>query len=286
MRPRASVRLYAVTKRWELGARPVPRSTVLAVAAICTTSLATAAFATESARASTPSSPRVFASFVAVGSEVDASGTVGAGTPPGAGKRSRWEVDLQQRVGARWLTRITGRLHSHGRLSGFSLAWPGAAPGHREAMRVEITSGRRVISTSAPHSVASVSPVSIQSTLRSSTVQPSASQVVSVAGDTGGSTVVVLVKGARVPAVGATLVIDSSTKAPSGVLGVVTSVTSSAGDAHVTTKPGTLEDAYSSFDAHLNGELGQIVDQNATTATVHGPRRRQPRPVRCLLQLQ
>src|ERR1017187_4732700 len=63
--------------------------------------------------------PRVSVSFVAVGGEVNAGGTVGAGTPPGAGKRSRWEVDLQQRAGTRWLTRITGRLHSHGRLSGF-----------------------------------------------------------------------------------------------------------------------------------------------------------------------
>jgi hypothetical protein len=137
-------------------------------------------------------------------------------------------------------------------------------------MRVEITSGRRVIAKSASYSVVSRSPVLIQSTLRSSTVQLSASQIVSVTGDADGSTVAVLAKGARVPAVGASLVVNSSTKAPSGVLGVVTAVTSFAGDTHVTTKPGTLEDAYSSFDAHLSGELGQLADQKATTATVRG----------------
>ena len=138
-------------------------------------------------------------------------------------------------------------------------------------MRVEITSGRRVIATSAPRSVVSKSPVSIQSTLRSSTVQPSTSEIVSVTGDPDGSTVVVLDKDARVPAVGASLLIDSSVKVPNGVLGVVTAVTHSSNNTRVTTKPGTLEDAYSSFDAHLNGELGQLAEQKATTtAAVRG----------------
>jgi hypothetical protein len=79
--------------------------------------------------------------------------------------------------------------------------------------------------------------------------------------------VVALAKGARVPAVGAALLLDPSASAPDGLLGVVTSVAhSSDGTTTVTTRPGTLEDAYSSFDAHLNGTIGQLVEQEATSA--------------------
>jgi alpha-tubulin suppressor-like RCC1 family protein/uncharacterized membrane protein YgcG len=214
-------------------------------------------------------SPHVSVSVIAVGSEVDAGGTVGTGAAHGAGSRSYWRANLQQRVGSRWLTRETSGLRAHGRLSGFTLAWDDATPGGRETVRVEVTSGRRVVATSATRSVASTSPVSVQSTLRTSTVQPSTRDIVSVTATPDSSTVVVLAKGARVPAIGASLLIDSSAKAPNGLLGVVTAVTrSSDGSTSVTTKPGTLEDAYSSFDAHLNGTLGQLAGRGATSARV------------------
>ena len=213
---------------------------------------------------------KVSASFVAVGSEVDAAGTVGAGTVRGVGSRRRWKAVLQQRVGSRWLTRATSGLHAHGRASGFSLKWSGATPGSRVAVRVEITSGRVVVAHSATRAVRSSSPVSLRSTLRKSTVQLSAGAVLSVSSP-GGTSVVVLARGARVPPVGGALVLNVSAKAPSGLLGVVTAISRlSDGSKRVTTRPGTLQDAYSSFDAHLNGELGQLVTQGATTASVRG----------------
>jgi alpha-tubulin suppressor-like RCC1 family protein len=217
------------------------------------------------------SGPRVSASFVAVGSEVDAGGTVGAGDGAGRGSRRRWKAVLQQRVGSRWVTRDSRGLRAHRRVSSFSLRWAEATPGGRVVVRVEITSGRLVVAQSASRSVTSSSPVSVQSTLRTSTVQPSAGAVLSVSGSPGGKSVVVLARGARMPEVGGALVLNLSAKAPSGLLGVVTAVSrSSDGSTRVTTRPGTLQDAYSAFDAHLNGELGQLVERNATTASARG----------------
>jgi hypothetical protein len=218
--------------------------------------------------------PRVSASIVADGNEVNAAGTVGVATRPGDGRPSRWKALLQQRAGSRWFTRATGQLHAHGHLSGFSLVWSGATPGHREMMRVAITSGRRVIAQSAGRSVASTSPVSVQSTLRNSTVLPSSSQIVSASGSPNGTMVVILAKNARVPSIGAALVIDPSAKLPSGLLGVVTAVSQSADGTSVTTKPGTLEDAYSAFSAHIDGKLGELAEGSATAARTASRRAR------------
>jgi len=147
------------------------------------------------------------------------------------------------------------------------MAWAEAPPGLHARVRVQIISGRRLVATSAAASVALTSLVSVQSTLRRSTVHASASRVLAVTGSPGGTTTVVLARGARVPAVGASLVIDPSTTAPNGVLGIVTGITRSAhGSTTVTTKPGTLENAYSSFDAHLNGTLGQLAEHEVTAA--------------------
>jgi hypothetical protein len=211
--------------------------------------------------------PHVSVSFVAVGSEVSAAGTVGAGTPHGDGSRSRWKAVLQQRVGSRWLTRATGGLRAYGHLRGFSLAWTGSAPGRRETVRVEITSGRRVVAKGAARSVVSTSPISVQSTLRASTVQPSSAQIVNASGSAGGTMVVVLDKGVRVPSVGSALVIVPSRKVPSGLLGVVTAVSHSGNTTSVTTKPGTLEDAYSSFDAHLDGNLEELANRGSVMSS-------------------
>jgi hypothetical protein len=234
------------------------RAAVLLVLCWCPLLLACAVPAGASARVS---GPRVRVSFTAVGGEVDAGGLV-------AGRsRARWRAVLQQRLGSRWLVRASGGLRVRGGASGFSLAWHGVASGHRETVRVEIVSGRRVIAKSVARSVASSSPVSVKSVMRPSTVQPSPGRVLSVSGSPGGSTVVVLGPGARVPAVGAALVMDASAKAPDGLLGVVRSAARAPdGSTNVTTTPGTLEDAYSSFEAHLNGTLGQLAGEEATAA--------------------
>ena len=203
--------------------------------------------------------------FSAAGKVVTASGTVSTrAIRHDAHARAR----LQQRVGSHWRTRATGSLTPHGRLRGFSLSWDGSAIDRKQRVRVEIVAGHRVLAVSAAHTVKAKSPVSVQSTLRASTVQPPEDDVVSVSAPTGGDISVVLAKGARIPAVGAALVLDVSAKAPQGVLGLVTAVAhESNGQTAVMTKPATLEDAYSSFDAHLNGSLGEL-SQDATEGSV------------------
>ena len=94
--------------------------------------------------------------------------------------------------------------------------------------------------------------------------------MVGVSGSPYGQTVVVLGRGARVPVVGGALVLEASAKAPAGVLGVVTAVSRLPDGVRVTTRPGTLEDAYSSFDAHLDGELGQLTQPGAGAASARG----------------
>lgn len=205
---------------------------------------------------------KIMVLYSAAGHEVHAAGTVS-----GAGHGRALRARLQQRQGGRWVTRATGELKAHGQLSGYSLGWTGSAIGRREQMRVEVVSGRRVLGASAPRDVAAKSSVSVQSTLRSSTVQPTASQVVSVSGEPSGTMSVVLAKGARVPAVGAAIVLTPSAKTPTGALGVVTGTTGVAGGGtRVTTKPATLEDAYSSFEAHINGTLGELSEHAHETS--------------------
>jgi hypothetical protein len=198
--------------------------------------------------------PRMSVSFLAVGSEVDAGGMIGARVVKGPSST----VVLQQRVGSRWVVRASGKLSRHGRSYGFSVKWLGAPAAGGVAVRVQLLRGRVVVARSATRVVRSSSVVSVQRTLRPSTVQPAASSVVGVSGSPYGQTVVVLGRGARVPVVGGALVLEASAKAPVGVLGVVTAVSRLPDGVRVTTRPGTLEDAYSSFDAHLDGELGQL----------------------------
>ncbi len=65
------------------------------------------------------------------------------------------------------------------------------------------------------------------------------------------------------------MVMDASAKAPDGLLGVVSAVTHAPdGSTRVMTTPGALEDAYSSFEAHLSGTLGQLAGEGAAAAGV------------------
>lgn len=210
--------------------------------------------------------PRMSVSFLAVGSEVDAGGIIGARVVKGPSST----VVLQQRVGSRWIVRASGKLSRHGRSYGFSVKWLGAPAAGGVAVRVQLLRGRVVLARSATRVVRSSSVVSVQRTLRPSTVQPAASSVVGVSGSPYGQTVVVLGRGARVPVVGGALVLEASAKAPAGVLGVVTAVSRLPDGVRVTTRPGTLEDAYSSFDAHLDGELGQLTQPGAGAASARG----------------
>lgn len=134
------------------------------------------------------SGPHVSASFVAVGHDISVAGTVSAGSWGRNRPRSQWIAALQQRVGAHWLLRASGRLHAHGDLSDFSLTWmTGTLHGRREMVRVEIISGKRVVAMSAGQTVVAPAPASGQGALRSSTVQSPSSRGVSASGGSGGS---------------------------------------------------------------------------------------------------
>ena len=143
--------------------------------------------------------PRMSVSFLAVGSEVDAGGIIGARVVKGPSST----VVLQQRVGSRWIVRASGKLSRHGRSYGFSVKWLGAPAAGGVAVRVQLLRGRVVLARSATRVVRSSSVVSVQRTLRPSTVQPAASSVVGVSGSPYGQTVVVLgaVPGSRWSAV-------------------------------------------------------------------------------------
>ncbi len=94
----------------------------------------------------------------------------------------------------------------------------------------------------------------------------------SVSGDANGRRVVILESGIRAPKVGGTLLVPASEHAPSGVLGVVISESHLPGGAlALTTRPGTLEDAYSSFDVRIDGALSQLTGSStvARVGAVH-----------------
>jgi hypothetical protein len=78
---------------------------------------------------------------------------------------------------------------------------------------------------------------------------------------------VVLAPTARVPRVGAALVVEPGARVPQGLVGVVTAVARVSDGVAVTTKPGTLEDAYSSFSADVNGRLGELAEGPAHAAS-------------------
>jgi hypothetical protein len=134
-------------------------------------------------------------------------------------------------------------------------------------LRIRILSGRLLVAQTSGKRVRVGPPVVLHRTLRRTTVQASAGEVQGVSGSPNGAQAVVLGRGAAVPRVGGALVLGASRRAPEGLLGVVTGVKRlSDGSAQVTTKPGTLEDAYSAFDAQINGTLGELVSADAGSA--------------------
>ncbi|HEX3510347.1 MAG TPA: hypothetical protein VHT27_04525 [Solirubrobacteraceae bacterium] len=238
------------------------RHLLLALAVV----LASLAAATASASAH-PSGARVSASIVAVGDEVTARGVLRGALPSGLGPRAQWRAQLQQNVGGRWLRRASAHVRANRGLTVYSVAWTGAPRGRQERLRVAITSGSRVVAVSTARLVASTSPVSVQRTLRGSTVQAAPGQVVRASGSANSTMTVVLARGARVPRVGAALVVEPGAQVPRGLVGVVTAVARISAGVSVTTRPGTLDDAYSSFAADVNGKLGELAEASRSHAS-------------------
>ena len=134
-------------------------------------------------------------------------------------------------------------------------------------LRVRVVSASHIVAKSSPKRVRLGPVLVVKSKLRPTTAQDPADVVQSVSGSPSGTQTVVLARDARVPVVGGALVLGVSTRAPDGLLGVVTSISHGAGGASsVTTRPATLEEAYSSFDAQINGTLGELANEHASTA--------------------
>jgi hypothetical protein len=210
--------------------------------------------ATASAAGDRAPAPRLQVSWTAVGNEVSAAGVVGS-----ANRHSSSAV-LQERVGAHWMTRAKAGLRRRRGVVAFSLIWAGAARGQRETMRVQIVAGKRVVAASGPRTVRATGAVTVQRTLRPSTERLSPTQLSGPVRASGDQTVLRLARGAQVPTNGAAIVIEPSRELPNGLLAVVTGVSRSRSGATVTTKPGALEDAYSAFDARINGTLEELAE--------------------------
>ncbi len=82
-----------------------------------------------------------------------------------------------------------------------------------------------------------------------------------------------LARGVRAPHVGGVLVVPVSPPAPRGVLGIVTTLGEEHdGSTRVSTRPATLQDAYSTFDLKVDDTLGDLLGEAAkASAASLGP---------------
>jgi streptogramin lyase len=100
----------------------------------------------------------------------------------------------------------------------------------------------------------------VKAKLRSGTVQASPEEVRSVSGDPDGTLRITLRKGSARPKVGRPFIVPISGVAPSGVLGIVTSVVGiKGGQVAVKTRPAALDEAYAQLRIELEGAtLGEL----------------------------
>jgi hypothetical protein len=213
--------------------------------------------------------PLVAASFKMSGREQTVAGAVGRGVHAN-GSPSRWRVLVEQRVaerggGAKWLVRAAAQLTA---ARAFSVRWRVPASTRSLLMRVVILDGRRALGESAPRRVRVRPPIAVHSVLRHAAVKSAAGSVERVSGAPSGEETIVLAHGARVPPVGGVLVLPPGKVAPQGVLGLVkSSHKQHDGSISLVTTPATLDQAYSTFNASVNGDLGELEEvANATDA--------------------
>lgn len=102
------------------------------------------------------------------------------------------------------------------------------------------------------------------------TVLPAASAVLGTTGSPTGVQTTRLTTGVPAPAVGAVVVLPASPRAPHGLLGRVTAVSTSGGERVVTTTPATLDEAYSSYRVAVSTALTD--EQVAIAGTGSGDR--------------
>jgi hypothetical protein len=217
------------------------------------------------------SPPRVSVSYAVRGLRVTASGVISHGGPTGVarvGRRVEVEEETNAQSGAtEWRVLASIPMASRAGRSSFALSFKEGRAVGTLMLRVRVVSGLHVLAESPPKRVRLGPVVVVRSTLRGTSVQAPPREVESVSGSPGATQIVILARGATVPSVGGALVIGVSPHAPNGLLGVVTAVSpSAAGPTTVTTRPATLEEAYSSFDAQINGTLGELASEDSSAA--------------------
>lgn len=210
---------------------------------------------------------RLTARFRVAPNGVRVVGTVSGGNRVRVAAGS-WHVEVDEEASEasatdQWVARAEGHIGGGAR-SAFSLRWKPPLRTGVILLRVRIVSGHRQIGRAVLGRVRLGPPVVVESALRPSTLAPPPAAVVEVAGAPARTQRVVLVRGAPLPHVGSALVLGVSRRAPNGLLGLVTSVSRLAnGNALLTTKPATLQEAYSAFDAHVQGTLGEVAAPRA-----------------------
>ncbi len=215
--------------------------------------------------------PRVSVSYAVQGLRVTASGVISRNGTAGVarlGRRVELEEETNAQSGAaRWRVRASARLAPQAGRNSFAVRFKAAHAVGTVTLRVRVVSGSVVLTESSPKRVRLGPAVVVQSTLRSTTIKAPPGDVESVSGSPGATQTVVLARGSKVPNVGGALILGVSTRAPDGLLGVVTAVGHAAsGSTTVTTRPATLEEAYSSFDAQIDGTLGELASEDASAA--------------------
>jgi hypothetical protein len=221
---------------------------------------------------SAPAHIELSVAFSAAGHHVTVMGRVGAGNSVGGKSRSLWTVVLQQQLTGsrgRWVSRASNRLTAQEGAPTFALYWTAPKPAslHMVTLRVGLFDGRRLIAHSSSRLVVIRPLILIKEVLRRGSVMPPARRVASVSGDPSDGQSVVLAHGTRAPVVGGVLVLAPSAKAPQGLLGVVTRVQHLPGGAvKLTTRPGSLDEAFSVFKASVSGTLADLSAGAATGA--------------------
>jgi alpha-tubulin suppressor-like RCC1 family protein len=216
----------------------------------------------------------VVASYTVRAGHVTAHGVVIRGGAA-ASARSKSRVELEEQVvssssgSSEWHVCASAGLASRGRRSAFTIRLRTSKVTGTVRLRTSLISSSRVLSRSPARTLRLGPALVVKSVLRATTAQDPAGVVQSVSGSPSGTQTAVLARGAKVPRIGGVLVLGVSAHAPDGLLGVATAVSHGAGGtSSVTTRPATLEEAYSSFDAQINGTLGELATED-TSAAAH-----------------
>lgn len=246
------------------------RGTRLSLGVLGVLSLLVLAFAGPASAAK----PEITAAFGVAGHQVNATGTVGSGTPKNAAPRKRWRAVLEEESAGKWVALDSAKLSKPS--SSYALSWTAPTSQSSATLRVRVRAKKKTIATSESKSLnfsasgPSPDPIpdpdpgpqpqpapTITSVARADVVQlPSASDPT------------LIVSGSHSFAPGEYLAATPGPGVPEGFLLKVVSSTVVGGNTEVETEPGSLYDAIpnGSISADL-GDLASATPQNADART-------------------